>query len=126
MSKLIESWEELQGLKNDKYYIDVDLEYGSANIYSFEDPSFYEYLSTHTFYGSQYQYSTAALQEYGFDVQIKNWDGPTEEIDFHRQWELFGHCNVCQRKDYCTSKCRVNKEHNNVMKQIESWKSSLK
>lgn len=36
------------------------------------------YLSTHTFYGSQHQLSTARLQACGFDVEIDNWDNPTQ------------------------------------------------
>ena len=34
----------------------------------------HKYLSTHTFYGDTYQYSTKILQEHGFDVEIDNWD----------------------------------------------------
>ena len=29
------------------------------------------YLSTHTFYGSKYEYSTKILQEHGFDVSVR-------------------------------------------------------
>ena len=32
------------------------------------------YLSTHTFYGSQYKQSTKIFQEHGFDIEIDNWD----------------------------------------------------
>ena len=32
------------------------------------------YLSTHTFYGSNYKASTALLQSCGFNVQLANWD----------------------------------------------------
>ena len=32
------------------------------------------YLSTHTFYGSNYKYSTRILQAHGFDIEIDNWD----------------------------------------------------
>ena len=32
------------------------------------------YLSTHTFYGSNYKYATKMLQECGFDIEIDNWD----------------------------------------------------
>lgn len=33
-----------------------------------------EYLSTHTFYGSEYKRSTELLQKYGFNVELSNWD----------------------------------------------------
>ena len=32
------------------------------------------YLSTHTFYGSEFERNTRRLQSCGFDVQLKNWD----------------------------------------------------
>lgn len=32
------------------------------------------YLSTHTFYGSNHQQSTALLQSCGFNVELANWD----------------------------------------------------
>ena len=32
------------------------------------------YLSTHTFYGKHYEFSTKQLQEHGFDIEIDNWD----------------------------------------------------
>lgn len=34
------------------------------------------YLSTHTFYGSKHEYSTALLRKCGFNVTIANWDTP--------------------------------------------------
>ncbi len=35
---------------------------------------FGDYLSTHTFYGSQHAASTALLQARGFEVVLANWD----------------------------------------------------
>ncbi len=94
--KLIKNWEKLSRVpSNDKYKIIVDLEYCSGWIVPICDEpdeiddfkcnckekkiidEFYKhhvYLSTHTFYGSQYKYSTKVLQEHGFDVEIDNWD----------------------------------------------------
>lgn len=94
--KLIKTWKELSKLKNDKYRVIVDLKYCSGWIVPLHDKKskwsdfdcrcsndiknsdeFFEhhvYLSTHTFYGSQYKYSTKVLQEHGFDVEIDNWD----------------------------------------------------
>lgn len=74
MSKLIKNWKELsQTPVNDKYRIVVDEEMCSGEIQTL-DGEFCEYLSTHTFYGSQYKYSTELLQKYGFDIEIDNWD----------------------------------------------------
>lgn len=85
MPKLIRNWKELFELPpNDKYKIVPDHnDYGhSAWIVPVEETPETEgdyflhhvYLSTHTFYGSTYKYSTKKLQEHGFDVEIDNWD----------------------------------------------------
>lgn len=81
MPKLIKSWEELDGLENESYRIRVE-----DNCSGWIEPKveteetekdFWEhhaYLSTHTFYGSDYKHSTKVLQKFGFDVEIDNWD----------------------------------------------------
>lgn len=84
MSKLIRNWKELAEIPpNDKYKIEVDEKYGcSAWIKPLKETeetkeNYFEhhvYLSTHTFYGRTYEYSTRVLQEHGFDVEIDNWD----------------------------------------------------
>ena len=82
MARLIKSWEELFELESEKYKIDADREFYSAWIVPKEETEETEenyfdhhvYLSTHTFYGSQYEYSTSILQKFGFDVEIDNWD----------------------------------------------------
>lgn len=84
MSKLIRNWKELAEIPpNDKYKIEVDKKYGcSAWILPLEETeetkeNYFEhhvYLSTHTFYGRTYEYSTKMLQKYGFNVEIDNWD----------------------------------------------------
>ena len=91
MTKLIKNWEELaQVPANDKYKIIIDdccgwivpicdePDIDGDFLCNCEDShNFYEhhtYLSTHTFYGSNYVHSTEILQEHGFDVEIDNWD----------------------------------------------------
>lgn len=97
MTKLIKNWKELaQVPANDKYRIIVDEEMCSGWIVpiwdEYDEDSDFEcncgidtdeyinffdhhvYLSTHTFYGSNYKHSTKILQEHGFDVEIDNWD----------------------------------------------------
>lgn len=82
MSKLIKSWEELAKLSNDKYKIEVDLDYCSGWIKPIIETEetkneywkHHVYLSTHTFYGTKYKESTKILQRFGFDVEIDNWD----------------------------------------------------
>ena len=101
MSKLIKNWEELSQVPaNDKYQIIVDKELCNGWIIPINDKptgdgdnficncvgemycDFYNhhvYLNTHTFYGSNYKYSTEMLQKYGFDVEIDNWDKEKEK-----------------------------------------------
>ena len=96
MPKLIKTWQELAKVPaNDKYRIIVDLEMCNGWIVpvcdepegrnfkchcdeeELRDKDFWDehvYLSTHTFYGSQYKYSTKVLQKHGFDIEIDNWD----------------------------------------------------
>lgn len=97
MSKLIKNWEELSQVPaNDKYQIVIgdccgwiipvwdEKDEDDSNDFkchcerkSKYDLDFFDhhvYLSTHTFYGSNYKKSTKVLQEHGFDVEIDNWD----------------------------------------------------
>lgn len=82
-AQLIKNWEELSKVKpNDKYKIDIDLEMCNGWIKPLQETEetqkdyfkHHRYLSTHTFYGSQCKYSTEVLQEYGFNIEIDNWD----------------------------------------------------
>lgn len=80
--RLIKSWKELDGLESEHYKVEVNLE--NCNGYIFPkveteetERNYFDhhiYLSTHTFYGSGYKYSTELLQKFGFDVEIDNWD----------------------------------------------------
>lgn len=83
MAKLIKNWKELSKVKsNDKYEILIDNDMCNGWIKPIKETketedNYFEhhvYLSTHTFYGSHYKYSTEILQKYGFDVEIDNWD----------------------------------------------------
>ena len=73
----------MDGLESEKYKIRLDSKYRSSGwiepkveTEETEENWFdhHEYLSTHTFYGTQYKYSTEVLQKFGFDVEIDNWD----------------------------------------------------
>lgn len=89
--KLIKNWEELKQVPpNDKYRIIIkdccgwivpvcDEDNPKQDFYCNcpNDDNYFDnhvYLSTHTFYGSTYKYSTKVLQEHGFDIEIDNWD----------------------------------------------------
>ena len=77
MPKFIKGWED-----SEKYKLDIDLKCGSGWIVpkvetEETDNEYYShhvYLSTHTFYGSNYKASTKLLQKYGFNVELANWD----------------------------------------------------
>lgn len=82
MTKLIKNWEELAKVPpNDKYKIVIDEDMCCGWIRPINenicDEKFFDhnyYLSTHTFYGNNYKESTRALQKFGFDIEIDNWD----------------------------------------------------
>lgn len=123
MAKLIESWNGLAGLESNEYRIDVDLDVCNGNICRKSDNEFMEYLSTHTFYGRNYQYSSALLQEYGFDVQLKNWDGKTEEVNYRDQWLWSGKCELCRKKNYCNKDCDAAKRYKEHLETLEQIKN---
>lgn len=89
MSKLIKDWNELSEVTNESktHRLEVDTERCCGWLYA-KEPKPYKrnlsfmrqvknqdiYLSTHTFYGSQYAQSTKLLRACGFDVELVNWD----------------------------------------------------
>lgn len=76
--KLIHNWEELSKVTgSETYYLDITPEDGNGWIKD-EEGNIIEYLSTHTFYGLNYEYSTRLLQTYGFNVILTNWDKNNE------------------------------------------------
>jgi len=120
MKKLISRWEDLVGLESKDYYLDIELDNGCGHIVpkvQTEDNWFHPYLSTHTFYGLNYKDSTILLQEHGFDVQLENWDGETELVDYKEQWLHNGKCEFCRKKDYCNKKCKASLKYDEWKKQ---------
>lgn len=71
---LIHDWEELAKCTSEDYYLVIDLSCCNGSIRRKSDNAYMEYLSTHTFYGTQYYASTVTLQKYGFNVRLDNWD----------------------------------------------------
>ena len=72
--KPISNWVELAEVGcNDLYRLDITPEDGNGWIKD-EEGEGIEYLSTHTFYGRNHEYSTRLLQTYGFNVVLENWD----------------------------------------------------
>lgn len=125
MSKLIETWDELVGLENDEYYLDIkkigDV-YCSGWIIRKSDKEHIHYLSTHTFYGLDYEFNTVELQECGFDIQLKNWDGETVQVNYTEQWKYNGKCELCRKNNYCGVKCKAAIHHIEHLKELERIK----
>lgn len=71
----ISTWYELANVaESDTHRLEIEPENGNGWIISKATGKPDIYLSTHTFYGSQYQYSTKELNECGFNVELANWD----------------------------------------------------
>lgn len=110
MSKLIKTWEELAGLENDEYRLEIDVEGCCGYIIRKSTGEHVEYLSTHTFYGGTYKYYTYWLQKCGFDIQLENWDGKTEAVEYREQWLYEGRCDRCRKQKYCNKECKATKQ----------------
>jgi hypothetical protein len=79
--KLIKSWDELKECISETHILEIDVDgcngwithkNSNENYINYSENN--HYLSTHTFYGSNYESSTALLQKCGFNVQLENWD----------------------------------------------------
>ena len=110
MPKLIKTWEELVGLESDEYRLEIDVEHCYGYIIRKSTNENVEYLSTHTFYGGTYKYYTYQLQKCGFDIQLENWDGKTEEVNCGDQWLHEGRCDLCRKQKYCKNECKATKQ----------------
>lgn len=73
---LIKDWEELALVPESKTHrLEIEVENGCGWIHRKDGKEFMgKYLSTHTFYGSNYAKSTRLLQKRGFNVELANWD----------------------------------------------------
>lgn len=77
MAKFIRDWTGLVGLESEHYKLKIDTEIGCGWIVpKTKTDEINKYLSTHTFYGSCYKEYTKLLQNYGFDIELDNWDKP--------------------------------------------------
>lgn len=110
MPELIKTWGELVGLESDEYRLEIDVERCCGYIIRKSTNENVEYLSTHTFYSGMYKYYTYRLQKCGFNIQLKNWDGKTEEISCGDQWLHEGRCDLCRKQKYCKNECKASKQ----------------
>jgi hypothetical protein len=80
---LIRNWRELRAInqESETHILKIEQYSGWIEPKNPKDPNSFEghyYLSTHTFYGSQYKQSTEILQKCGFNVELENWDAEEE------------------------------------------------
>lgn len=89
MRQQIEDWKALSEIPNESttHVLKVDVDKCCGHLIS-KNPREYTpklsymrqlkgldvYLSTHTFYGSQYKQMSKILRACGFDVELANWD----------------------------------------------------
>lgn len=82
--KLISTWDELKECTSETYTLEIKRCSGWVRPKNSKDDKDYfknnHYLSTHTFYGSQHEYSTKLLQQCGFNVRLANWDEEEVEV----------------------------------------------
>ena len=83
----IKNWEELAKLPaNEKYKIVMNGDGCSGHIVPVDDNVELKmginwiYLTSHTFYGPNYEESTKLLNKFGFNVQLDNWDKEKVEM----------------------------------------------
>lgn len=73
----IKTWEELSKCTSDTHNILINFKNHNGwivpKVISEDSWKDRHYLSTHTFYGHQYKYSTNLLQKCGFNVELENW-----------------------------------------------------
>lgn len=95
MTQLIKNWKELANVPaNDKYKIIIDEDMCSGYIVPIEETAdtisnyfkHHHYLGTHTFYGKTG--TPNILKEFGWDIELANWDEmkPNNEILKVDEW----------------------------------------
>lgn len=71
---VVNNWFELAKVTSRTHRLEIAPDDGNGWVYNKETGAIVEYLSTHTFYGSQYLASSKLLQKLGFKIQLANWD----------------------------------------------------
>lgn len=72
----VKNWEDLAQIpESETHRLEIEVENGCGWIHRKNGDDFIvKYLSTHTFYGSNYRQSTWLLKSCGFNVELDNWD----------------------------------------------------
>jgi 5-methylcytosine-specific restriction endonuclease McrA len=72
-NKTISSWDELVGMKNSTFWLDINPEIGFGWVRRVDNNDTVCYLSTHTFYEKKVDFSNDLLRSYGFNVTLTSW-----------------------------------------------------
>ena len=75
---VVRHWADLAALpESETHRLEIEVENCNGWIKDKRDPeAMGHYLSTHTFYGSNHEYSTQLLRKCGWNVTCANWDMP--------------------------------------------------
>ena len=77
MPRKIKTWEELVDFESQDYKLEIDLEYGCGwirpKVKTKENREYHVYLSTHTFYESNYKGYEKLLRSCGFNITLESW-----------------------------------------------------
>jgi hypothetical protein len=71
--KVIKNWDDLIGMRNDSYWLDINADIGCGWVRKVENNETVAYLSTHTFYEKKCDFSTEYLRSFGFNVTLEPW-----------------------------------------------------
>ena len=76
--RFVRHWADLAEVpESETHRLEIDVEGCNGWIHRKDGKEYMgKYLSTHTFYGSSYRYSTKLLRRCGFAVTLANWDLP--------------------------------------------------
>lgn len=77
----IKDWADLAKVpESATHFLEIDVDDCNGWIKQKDSPLYLgHYLSTHTFYGTNYKNSIQLLRKCGFNVTLANWDAPTSK-----------------------------------------------
>lgn len=78
----VRHWGDLGKLPpSNTHYLEIHVEACHGRIRpKADDEALGDYLSTHTFYGSNHQHSTKLMRKRGFNVTMENWDKQEDKL----------------------------------------------
>lgn len=82
LPRMVRHWADLAALpESETHRLEIEVENCNGWIKDKRAPeSLGHYLSTHTFYGLNHEYSTRLLRKCGWNVTCANWDMPNVKL----------------------------------------------